>query len=70
MSPSESLYFLGSNVLDILGRAGGKKDILMLYGELTKTRKTSFVLFTYTLDWLFIINLIESNEKGEIIKCS
>lgn len=65
--PERKLYYLGSLLLDILKGSEQKKlDYLYLYDELCKREKVSVALFTFALDWLFILRLIEGN--GRFIK--
>ncbi|WP_370452659.1 ABC-three component system middle component 6 [Marinifilum sp. N1E240] len=46
-----------------------KFDINQLYKVFSENEKISFVLFSYTLDWLFMLSLVRVNDKGEIVKC-
>lgn len=67
--PADSLYFNGSIVLDTLKRTGAT-DLLNLFIETRKTRDSlSFPIFILTLDWLFLINLVDRDKRGKVLPC-
>lgn len=65
--PEKNLYFLGAEVLKFITRKG--KDVLSLYKVVSMNININFVLYIYTLDWLYIANSINIDEKGIITKC-
>ncbi len=68
--PEKNLYYLGAMLLKCLLETEDKKfDINQLYKVFSENEKISFVLFSYTLDWLFMLSLVRVNDKGEIVKC-
>lgn len=68
--PEKNLYYLGGKVLEILTvQKKNQYDIVNLYNSLKENTPINFVLFTYVLDWLFLINLIKINADGSISKC-
>jgi len=66
--PEKNLYYLGSKILKSINKNG--VNILALYNAVNKNGNMNFVLFTYTLDWLYIVDMININEKGIIYRCS
>lgn len=70
INPERNLYFLGGRVLQELQRMHGNKiDFLELYQKLNKEKDISVQLFVLTIDWLFLLEVVKSNKKGEIEKC-
>lgn len=69
ISPEKNLYFLGGKVLEKLPQSEAV-DSLIVYEYLKDSYNVSFPLFMYTLDWLYLANLIETNENGDIKLCS
>lgn len=67
--PKHSVYYNGAIVLQILYRCG-PISFVDLFVEMKKSNDISFRLFIITLDWLYLINAAEINEKGEILLCS
>ena len=69
-TPEKNLYFIGAEVLRILRtREAEKYDMKELFEIVIETTPISFSLFMYSLDWLFILNLIASDNEGNILKC-
>lgn len=70
INPAKDYYFLGAKIIEILSKSENKKyDFFLAYEELKSSENVSINLFTLTLDWLFIIGVIENSEKGFITKC-
>ncbi len=67
--PADSLYFNGTVVLDALKRTGAA-ELLDLFLEARKIRTgLSFPIFILTLDWLFLANLVNRDERGKVLPC-
>ncbi|MGE4414624.1 MAG: ABC-three component system middle component 6 [Bacteroidales bacterium] len=67
--PQRKIYYLGAVVIELLNTTDNKgNDFLSLYQQVGKKEKISMNLFALTLDWLYILGLIENN-KGLIRKC-
>lgn len=67
--PQRKIYYLGAIVIDILKSTDNKGgDFFSLYEQVNKKENISMNLFALTLDWLFVLGLIE-NKKGLIQKC-
>lgn len=67
--PQRKIYYLGAIVIEILKSTDNKgDDFFSLYEQVSNKEKISMNLFALTLDWLFVLGLIE-NKKGLIQKC-
>ncbi len=67
--PQRKIYYLGAVVIELLNTTDNKgNDFLSLYQQVGKKEKISMNLFALTLDWLYILGLIENN-RGLIRKC-
>jgi hypothetical protein len=69
ISPDKNLYFLGGKILEKLSTEVAT-DSLGIFDSLKADHNISFPLYMYALDWLYTINLIESDENGDITLCS
>lgn len=70
--PSLSIYRLGSELLNILTSSPLKEfDTLFLYDSFKdKTpNEISFGYFMLALDWLYLLDLIDLADNGDIKKC-
>lgn len=70
ISPNKSLYYLGSEVIEILQNSSNDKfDFFDVYQKLNKKEHLSVGLFVLVLNWLYILGLVRQNVKGELEKC-
>lgn len=69
IQPELSIYYNGALVLKEL-QDNSVKLIIDLYQSVKEKHDMSFPTFTLSLDWLYLINVAKSNEKGEIELCS
>ena len=69
INPKREIYHLGALVLEIItNKPDVEMDFFDIYQDLNEKIKVSVTLYILTLDWLFILGLI--NKKREtIIKC-
>jgi len=68
-NPEKQVYYIGGLILDLINRENNKLDFFDIFQKINKSRKISMNLYTLSLDWLFLLGLID--QKGEnIIKCS
>ncbi|BCL71333.1 ABC-three component system middle component 6 [Vibrio maritimus] len=67
--PQRQLYYLGAKTLGILKKHGGNSDFFEAYQELKEEEDISVMLFILTLDWLYLLGAIKS-EDGWIKLCS
>lgn len=64
--PENSLYYIGGQIIRILKESTSSIDFMTLYGILKKQRKLSIKVYALTLDWLYLAQVAEIDEKGEI----
>jgi hypothetical protein len=70
INPERDFYYLGAKTIEILSSSKDKKmDFFYVFDILKTTEDISLNLFTLTLDWLFIIGVIDNSQKGYIVKC-
>lgn len=68
--PERDFYYLGAKVIKLLGQSKADIfDFFEVYTALKKEENISINLFVLTLDWLYLINAITTNQKGDLIKC-
>lgn len=69
IQPELSIYYNGALVLKEL-QDNAAKLIIDLYQSVKEKYDMPFPIFTLSLDWLYLIDVAKSNEKGEIELCS
>ncbi|AQW82888.1 ABC-three component system middle component 6 [Campylobacter pinnipediorum] len=67
--PQNSLYVLGAELIKILENEK-EYTIFDLYNSFNRHHKVSLKYFILTIDWLFLINVVNITENGFIKKCS
>ncbi|MBI9094086.1 MAG: hypothetical protein JEY71_04290 [Sphaerochaeta sp.] len=67
--PEHSLYYNGSLVLQELQR-NGVQPFFGLYQKIKEVNEMSFPTFLLSLDWLYLIEVAEIDEKGRVFLCS
>lgn len=67
--PEETVYYNGAKVLTAL-RKHGVRPLLDLYLDAKAEKEMSMPMFTLCLDWLFLINVVRLNGRGEVELCS
>lgn len=69
INPQRKVYYLGAIIIEALKSSKSKEnDFFALYQYVNRKEKISINLFTLTLDWLFILGLVD-NKNGFIYKC-
>lgn len=68
--PEKKIYYLGGLLIEILGKypVNSKLDFFDIYSEFNSNKEITINLFSITLDWLFLLDLIKI-ENNKIIKC-
>ncbi len=71
IKPEDSLYFIGGNLLKTIKKLNAKEfDLLDLYQDHTNEKnECSFNQYLLAIDWLYLLNLVSVNEKGQLEKC-
>lgn len=68
IQPEFSLYYNGALVLNEL-QIKNRQPILSLYQKVKASNEMSFPTFVLCLDWLYLIDAANINEKGDIELC-
>lgn len=66
--PELSIYYNGALVLDEL-RKKDKQQIINLYQKIKATHNMTFPTFVLCLDWLYLIEAAQVNERGYVKLC-
>ena len=66
--PELSIYYNGALVLDELQK-NNSQSILQLFSKMKINTDMSFPVFILCLDWLYLINAAQVNERGDIELC-
>jgi hypothetical protein len=66
--PENTIYYNGAFVLQSLLQKN-VQTLLDLYQDVKLKRNISFSVLILCLDWLYLIDLAEINEKGEVRLC-
>lgn len=71
IKPEDSLYFIGGQLLKTIKKKSTKEfDLLDLYQDHTNENyECSFNQYLLAIDWLYLLNLVSLNEKGQLEKC-
>lgn len=70
INPEKDFYYLGAKIIEIISQSKDKKiDFFDTYELLSSSEKISINLFTLTLDWLYLLGIINKSKKGIIVKC-
>ena len=68
--PERDFYYLGAKVIKLLEQSKTEIfDFFEVYASLKREENVSINLFVLTLDWLYLNQVIDKNQKGELIKC-
>jgi len=67
--PERDIYYLGAKIIEILSETNKYEwDCIELFETLKRSNGIELKLFILCLDWLFMIKVIENNEKGDVIR--
>ena len=70
INPERDFYYLGGKVIEILSNTNTLEiDFFDVFEKMNVSTKVSINLFTLTLDWLFLIGVINKSNSGNLIKC-
>lgn len=67
--PKYSVYYIGALLLKTLQQRGAM-SVADLYVTMKNDHDVSFKLYLLSLDWLYLINAAQINNKGDIALCS
>lgn len=69
ISPEREIYYLGAMIIEIL-KSIPKNEVELFdaFQLLNERTRISMNLFVLTLDWLYLLGVI-NNREGQIVKC-
>lgn len=74
LPPERSVYYIGAKVIEVLiDEPFDRVDMDAAFGRLNKDisehKAVPFAYFILSLDWLFLLGLIDVTEQGDIVRC-
>ncbi len=69
-NPETSLYYLGSEILKILSEQGSDLYLSEIYKFISKKNMIGLNRVILSLDWLYMIGLVEESKEGKITLCT
>lgn len=67
--PKNSIYYNGALVLDVMQQYK-RLSIVDLFLKLQEKKAVTFPVLVLCLDWLYLIDTVEVDNKGEVRLCS
>ncbi len=67
-NPKRDLYYLGGIVISVLNKGGSRIDFFDAFEEVRKREQISIKLFALSIDWLYLLGLIEW-DQGVLVRC-
>lgn len=67
--PENTVYFNGAIVLQLL-QEKRVQNYFELFEKVKKNKNMAYTMFILCLDWLFLLNVAQINEHGEVELCS
>ncbi|MER8325690.1 ABC-three component system middle component 6 [Acinetobacter baumannii] len=67
--PETSLYYLGSEIIKILLEQDCELFLSEIYQQISKKNTIGLNRIILSLDWLYMIGLVEESEHGKIKLC-
>lgn len=67
--PKNSIYYNGALVLDVMQQYK-RLSIVDLFLKLQEKKAITFPVLVLCLDWLYLIDTVEVDNKGEVRLCS
>ena len=69
MKPERQIYHLGGRLIEVLGEAHEEKiEPIWAFEHMNRREGVSMGAFILTLDWLFMLGVID-HQEGRIIRC-
>lgn len=69
IKPEKTFYYLGAKTIKVLlDRSNLEVDFFDVFAEIKKEENISINLFCLTLDWLYVLGVIDIH-NGKIAKC-
>lgn len=69
INPELCIYYNGAIIIEALNKKHIQR-IIELYQNIKEVSDMSFPTFILSLDWLYLINVAQINEREEVVLCS
>jgi len=69
INPERDVYYIGAKIIDIISVESEPVDFFNTYKIINASDGVSMNLYALTLDWLYIVGVIENSGGGNIKKC-
>jgi len=69
INPERDVYYLGAKIIEAISSLPQEVDFFDVYKLINSSEGVSMNLYALTLDWLYIIGIIENSVSGNIRKC-
>jgi len=69
-NPDTSLYYLGSLIIEFFYENNQQYYMTELYSQILENIDIPLHRFILTLDWLFMLGVINKNDSGKIVLCT
>jgi len=69
VSPERDVYYLGARIIDIISVESEVIDFFDIYKKINASDDVSMNLYALTLDWLYIVGVIDNSGNGNLKKC-
>jgi len=69
IKPESSIFYYASLVLKEI-QSTEERQIIMIFQSLKERYDISLKVFSYCLDWLYLIEAVKVDEEGQILLCT
>ena len=70
INPRNNIYYVGSKIIEKLNQDNIEfVDYFELYSNINKVHKISMQVFILSIDWLFLLKVVDLDDKGKLKKC-
>lgn len=69
IKPESSIFYYASLVLKEI-QSSKERQIIMVFQSLKERYDISLKVFSYCLDWLYLIEAVKVDEEGQILLCT
>ncbi len=69
IKPESSIFYYASLVLKEI-QSSEERQIIMVFQSLKERYDISLKVFSYCLDWLYLIEAVKVDEEGQILLCT
>ena len=69
ISPERDVYYIGARIIDIISVESEPIDFFDVYKKINASDDVSMNLYALTLDWLYIVGVVDNSRNGNLKKC-